>query len=372
MRGCKVFETKIAKYLACVVFAAMLLCVQMFSKVDVYGEELHYARDNDIDFYLPDGWDVEEIDPEESSDSGFEAILESSGDGMTFDVYYHKGETEDFIYFDGEDSDAASYYENQGKAVVEGFYDEVYPESQVNIGNYEIYEGDWDTYIKVEVNIAGGPDNGTQLVYLTARNSMTATADSETKPVVDRLLVFGSETGTATAAEINEIAEPIANEYYDFGYDDSLMGYNDSEESSGSYYDDTDYGPTTFQNVMGTLLTFIPFIIIVVVFIIIFRRVRKSRNALLRGTYSADRKKSMRSEKYKTIDRDKKSEKDKHKTDYRKAGSDKNIRNREESYIRSLKTLRSSGLVTKAEMHELLEKYERSKRELERRRRRKK
>ena len=83
-------------------------------------------------------------------------------------------------------------------------------------------------------------------------------------------------------------------------------------------------------------------------------------------------KKSMRSEKYKAIDRDKKSEKDKHKTDYRKAGSDKNIRNREESYIRSLKTLRSSGLVTKAEMHELLEKYERSKRELERRRRRKK
>lgn len=347
----------------------VFLFIQMSSTVNVYGDELHYIRDNDIDFYLPDGWNVEEIAPEESSGSPFETILNSSGDGMSFDVYYHKGETEDFVYFDGEDSDAASYYENQGKAVVEEFYDEVYPESRVNIGNYEIYEGDWDTYIKVEAHIISGPDMGTQVVYFTARNSIADTSDAEMKQIVDRLLVFRSESGTATAAEIDKTAEPIANEYYDFGYDDYLMGYSGPEGDDISYYDDADYGQTAFQNVIEILSTLIPLLVLAVVFIIIFRRVRKRRNTVLRGTYFADREKSLRSEKYKTIDRDKKSKKDRHKIDYREVESDKNIRNREESYIRSLETLRKSGLVTKDEMRELLEKYERTKSELERRRR---
>lgn len=364
------FGKKAEKYLLCIVLIAMMICVQMFSAVKVYGEEFHYVRDNDIDFYLPDGWDVEEIAPEESSGSSFEAILYSFGDGMTFDVYYHKGETEDFVYFYGEDSDAASYYENQGRTVVENLYNEIYPESQVTLGSYELFEGDWDTYVKTDVNISGGSGAGTQIVYFTAKNSMTDTADSETKQIVDRILIFGSENGEATAEELDEIAESVANEYYDFGYDDYLMGYSGPEEDDSSYYDNADYGQTAFQNVIGILSTLIPFIVLAVVFIIIFRRVRKRRNSLTRG-YSSNREKNTYSKKYKTKDRNKKAEKDRHNPDYIPAATDKKLSRREESYIRSLKTLRDSGLVTKSEMRELLEKYERTKRELERRQRRK-
>ena len=84
-----------------------------YTHLDVYKRQ-----DNNIDFYLPDGWDMEEIAPDESSDSGFELIASSQGDGVVFDLYYHPGETTESVYFDSSNGDAERYYEEQGLSLI--------------------------------------------------------------------------------------------------------------------------------------------------------------------------------------------------------------------------------------------------------------
>ena len=346
----------------------LMMAVQMFSAARVYAEELHYIRDNNIDFYLPDGWEVDEIPPEESAGSDFELLSSAAGDGVTFDLYYHQDEYDDYVYFDGDTSEAEEYYDAGGRDTLEDFYSEEYPNSSVTLGEESVFEGEWDTYIMVPVSVEGGETPGDQLVYFTARSSFNDSPDDGPVSTVDRILIFGNEEGgSMTAADIQDVAEPIVNGFYDFGYDDILMGDIDSDISDDYDYDyaddDTDGASTLIDGLMSALSTLIPIAVIVIVMIILFRRIRRNKR-MSRGYGDArpDRRKKDEKKNESRAERYTAGKNDGDVTKVRADASD--------GYLRSLDTLRKSGLVTREEMRELLERYERNRREMERRKRR--
>ena len=358
----------------CLAALLIMFFVQSLSVQTVYGSEIHYVRDGNIDFYLSDGWEVTEIMPEESSGS-FEQILAARGDGTTFDLYYHKGEAAEHLYFD---EDAETYYNEQGQDVVESFYSAEYAGAQTTLSAPEIFEGKWDTYLKIDVELRTGALTDEQVVYLTARSSFL-TEESGTTELVDRLFVFGSEeSGALTASELEVTAEPIVNEFYDFGYDDILMG----DKESQAVYDDSYEGETSgagdvLDTVIDIVSSLLPVAVIVIVIAIMLRRRRKSRNfnAAVRhdGGRAGDRKVR---EKARTEERGiLKADAAKPEKKQKKAKeAEETVRDKipaGDSYLRSLETLRKSGLVTRKEMQELLVRYERTRNELKRRKRRK-
>ncbi len=366
------------------VFTAVLLVLmilQIFSAEKVYAEELHYVRDNNIDFYLPDGWDVEEIAPEESSESEFEFISSSNGDGVVFDLYYHIGETSEPIYFDGGNGDAERYYEEQGRDLMERFYDEKYPGERVTVAEPELVDTTWDTYLKIRVTVESGEDQGEQLIYFSARNSIDYTYEDDSIETVDRILLFRNHQGGGmTADQLDEWAGPIAEEYYDFGYDDMLMGDMESSSFGDTYDSDggTDMG-AIFSNIVSIL---VPVIIVIVIFVAISaakKRVRRGRSSypkaglqqmsLSPGTQG--RRKAKRAEAEREKAKRTKGKRAKGSVERsRDIGSAVRREARGSGYISSLETLRKSGLVTREEMQELLDKYEKTMRDLENRKRR--
>ncbi len=364
------------------IFAAVLLIIfvlQAFSAERVYADELHYVRDNNIDFYLPDGWDMEEITPDESSDSGFELIASSQGDGVVFDLYYHPGETTESVYFDSSSGDAERYYEEQGRGMIEALYGELYPGEQITVAEPELADLTWDTYLKLMVTVGSGAGANEQLVYFSARSSYNYSYEDETRAVVDRILLFRNDQGgTMTAEQLDEWAEPIAAEYYDFGYDDILMG--DAEESSfdDTYHPDseTDSG-AVLSSVISVVMSLIFVIVIMIVVLAIKRRARRARTSYPKARWqqadlSPGKKDTAKERKKSEKDRKKNgsSKRENHDRQRQPATVSNGGRRHGSGYVESLETLRKSGLVTKAEMQELLDKYERTMRDLERRKKR--
>lgn len=367
------------------VFAAVLLvllALQVFSAEKVYADELYYIRDDNIDFYLPDGWDVEEAAPEESSGSSFELISSSHGDGVIFDLYYHLGETAEPIYFNSSNGDAEMYYETQGRELIESFYSEKYPGEQVTVAEPELADTEWDTYLKLRVTVENGADREEQLIYFSARSSANYSYEDETISVVDRILLFRNEQGeTMTADQLDEWAAPIASGYYDFGYDDILMGdVEDSSLNDNTYYSDSE---SDLGRILSDIASVVmPLLIVVVIFIVIFavkRRARKRQMSYPKARWqqtglspgTQDRKRANKDEAERRNPKKPKKKREKDGGEKRRdVGSAVRRDVKGSNYIKSLETLKKSGLVTREEMQELMDKYERDMRELKRRRRR--
>ena len=348
------------------VFAVMIVfaVMQSLCLTAVYADGYHYVRGNNIDFYLPDGWTVEETDPSESEGSDFEHISRAYDASVDFDLYYHLGSSDESIYFS---DDAAEYYDSQGHTVIEDLYGELYPQTGVSFGEMQIFQGTWDTYVVVDAT--AGSDE--QVVYLNTNSSLYYDSEADSVPLVDRILVFSSHEGSdLSAAEIRAISDPIVAEVYDFGYDEDLMGGGEEQEYDPASGDDSDedIGYSIGYHIGQILTSIAPIIVTIIIFVVIRKKVRRARqNARgFSGRIDGSRNKK------KDINR-KKQEKDRHRSEDREtAVSVKHSAvSSDNRYVRSLETLRKSGLVTRSEMQELLSKYERNMHELERRRRRK-
>ena len=101
--------------------------------------------------------------------------------------------------------------------MIEALYGELYPGEQITVAEPELADLTWDTYLKMMVTVGSGAGANEQMVYFFARISYNYSYEDETRAVVDRILLFRNDQGgTMTADQLDEWAEPIAAEYYDF------------------------------------------------------------------------------------------------------------------------------------------------------------
>lgn len=297
--------------------------------------QTYYARDDSISIELPANWYMEEY-IEETYPGEYHDILyaENSESGLRLNVYYNEVSSDGNVIelYDSEDDAALYYYEYGQKAVRMLFSDELYY-GKVYLNKPEYYQSDINTYIVVKADVnEDSNETFENIVYLTAN----MTSDGEY--YVNSILVFSKEDNEyLTEAEQKEVQE-IAGSFSDDGYYDMMNSeYDDYAES-----DDGESG--SFFSMILALLA-----------------VALGGMKLLNG------------KKLKKAVSKPKDALRKHKPLLSKSSSDQKTRQKiqprknnkvqsseaEDRYIRSLGTLRKSGLLTKAEMQEMLDKHKR-------------
>lgn len=338
-----------------------LLAILMIltTAVSVYGDEdlyQHKFREGMIELTLPEDWTVEECDPAESDGGDYQEILQAEGGaapGLQLQMYYLPEETEEYLYFQSDAEAARQYYETYGESALLGFYQQQADVEDVVLGEADFFEGQWDGFLRVDVERkkTDGPEESSdrQLVYLTA--SM-----ADNTKLVHKLLVFSAGNGAALTAQMTEQAEIIANEFYDYGYDRVLTGVSEEWQ----------------QDNRVLLLVLLPLVALAGGLFLLAKKRKGGKTArpfpplstlLSRPAEAKPAKNSKagrdaseflwkRPQVSRSVERRKPESATRVRTSAKAPSSTD-----EDRYLESLKTLHASGLLTKEEMREMLEKH---------------
>lgn len=367
------------------VFLCMLLMIFLMT-VSAYAETYYYeCRNGGISFYRESGWDswhITEIEKAESSGKPFEHIVTAgendSSDPLMFDIYFSADEVTDggYVYFYGDENDARDYYDKYGSdALVQLYAQQIASEdadAQITYGTPVFTEYQWNSFMKTEIVMRadldgdGQQENRTDTVYLTA--SMTSDANF----VINKALVFHSGSGTQLTQAQQDTAAEIADDFTEYGYGDEMTGdYSDDAEY---YTSDIDSGAIAGMVIFTALAVLI---IAAVIVIVIFRRRKMnsrpagmqfaaSGNTASSGTQAAHgekrTKQKLRDLRDAHRDRRDSSSSDMENRAHQRSSAGTVMQNDasddEQRYLDSLKTLYRSGLLTRAEMNEMIERHQ--------------
>lgn len=308
------------------------------------GGMYHDFRDGEISLYLPESWSSEEISTAESREKQYEKLLEAWDDtgesGLHLDMYIMAEEVlrNDYVYFDDDEDAALEYYEDYGSTALDELYFERL-DSEAGSGILtSTWGAEWPVFFDGQLNgflvtemkgnvqyEAMPPEDLEHTIYLTAK----MTDDSEL--VVHNILVFHNDDDTALTEQQAQLAQEIADEFYDYGYGDRMTGAkpDDSMWGAGLGMSSGDEMDVIMTLLIGIVSILAPLGIIVGVIVIIAKRAagRTGQKAERRSTVQMRTREAESAEK---------------------------------RYFESLQTLHKAGLLTKEELRDMLERHERS------------
>lgn len=332
--------------------AICTLILMLSMTVCSYAEAYYECRDDKISIDLPDDWELTEIYDEDASEDGYcEHIFTAGQTGkqpaLKLDAYYAYSDAAEgeYIYFYDDPESAETYYDDYGEAAVRQTYEYLInrtdSSAQITYGDTEFFTGQWNSFIRLNVDISADLDGDGKsearrdIVYLTAQ--MT---DGE-RYIVHNMLIFGNGTPEGPEAAEAEIIETIADSFYDYGYGaykkDDLVDYD------YQYYGDN--AGVDVGVVIGTVVWVI-IIVAGVIALIAFKKKKKKKASPAAWMPAGGRQEAG----YKAPG-----------GFSAKAGSKASATastDAEARYIRSLKTLYKSGLLTRDEMNEMIAKHQ--------------
>ena len=375
------------------IIALMLILMTVFA----YGEELEAGsyRDDEIEISFPAACSIEEIESSGEADGGFEHILTadmSSGDmPVKFDMYYSlNSEAEDYIYFHEDKESAFRYYDDYGAVEIAALAEEFSEDKLLSLDEADYYEGEWVTYLVVKAVFErkDGKDPYDGLVYITACSAGDM--------LVNKIMIFSGRDGNVSADELKAEAQPVVDSFYDYGYDEVMAGVSEDD----TYYGESDEAGSLFGEYFEI---FIGIVVLICVLLIKtgagskiaekFSAGGAGKNSQIKPLHKKTKKKRTEEYLYK-----KPKGNPAEKGSYRSSGRKREenclhkIRRRKEKpqsgqaagaagqntahysehgfsrpasaedrYIESLETLLKSGLLTRSEMIEMIEKHNRMK-----------
>lgn len=382
-------------------FAAVLMVIVllMSTAAAVYAES-YSMRNGQINMELPESWNAMEYDVgvDEFSDGWAEQIFEAdNGTGITGELYYIAQRAEyleyeeslPYLYMDSED-DLQTYYEDYGENVLNDFYQEYLEQDLTLSAEPKYYANDWIHYLELEATaaVSDGGKETRQLIYLTAQADM-----------VHKIFIFQDPGVKSDYAALRKAAQPIMDSFYDYGYDEEMVG--EHADSSNSVFPlDGDW-----------MSQVVPIIVVILVIIISYNKAKQNKSGRKRSAIPKAARTQKKSESMGMPDQrkhadwkdlikpqnlnpkntksqspkkrsarqagegaghahmqgegftrknDGKSERSARTNTLSEAGKKRQYRPAQsslESYDECLKTLMKSGLVTRAEYNELLEKH---------------
>ncbi len=346
----------------------MVMLIMISGSAAVYADTYHELRDTEIELLLPDSWEYDEIEKSLSEGYSYEWIAETyedfdSDNGLCMDLYY----MHDFIggaevcNITGDD-DGREYFELYGKAAIETLYDELDWGESIEFGEVSLYEGEYSNQLMVPIE--GDYGDGTvfdHVIYLDCEMLYEANDDGE-RAVVHMIKMFyrGDEL-PMDAADI-KTAEEIADNFYDYGYYEN--GYFGKGNGIGS-------------EIFEFILTILPFVVLIPGMIAAgIKKLpdllgesetisKKSRPKKKKPTPMPTEKKSFgrKESKRRSAEIKQLESKSMKESSFGRAvdSGPKKAMTSEERYLQSLHTLRKSGLLTREEMVDMLERHERNK-----------
>ena len=372
------------------VFLCMLLLI-FATASGAYAETYYFeCRDGRISIYRESGWDswqIAEVDKAESSGNPFEHIMTAAESGsidpLMFDIYFSDAAAldGDYVYFYGDENDALDYYDKYGiNALVQLYAEQIAsadPDAQITYGTPVFTEYQWNSFLKTDVVMTadldgdGHQESRADTVFLTA--SMTSDANF----VINEVLVFHNGYGLQLTQDQQDTAAEIVDEFSEYGYGDDMTGDN----SGDAVY----YADGISDGAIGAMVIFTVAIVLIIaaaVVAVILRRRKmnggsagtqfrmpgssgtsgmhtaqssaKRRNRKLRDLHDAHRDHIDRSGRAAGAARERRAR----QSSSAGAVMQQAVSSDEQRYLDSLKTLYKSGLLTRAEMNEMIERHQ--------------
>lgn len=301
-------------------------------------------RDGDISLYVPRETDIEEYEDDGGHIATFSLKMDD-GNAVQTDLYFTAVQDDsEYVYFNGKKEEGYSYYYHWGEDAIKEVYDESSEDHDFELTKIEkkdFYQGNYVSFVRAEAELENEKTDETRYdaIYITGN---TAGGDY----IVSRVFIFRNGSSKVSGT-YKEIEESMLQDYYDF-YDDNFVGADtgsDSTQNDGNDSFNSDSALDVFLDIAPVL------VIAAVLFGIWLRRKRyagehqhKARETRIDGgtlkRFNPLKKISSES-----------------KTEEKLCGDFVPATDAEERYYQSLLTLRKSGLLTRAEMSEMLQKH---------------
>lgn len=372
------------------VFLCMLLLI-FATASGAYAETYYFeCRDGGISIYKESGWDswqIAEVDKTESSGKPFEHIMTAAENGISdplmFDIYFSADAVTDgdYIYFYSDENDARDYYDKYGKNALVQLYTEQIasadPGAQITYGTPVFTEYQWNSFLKTDIVMTADLDGDGQQESRTDTVFLTASMTSNANFVINEVLVFHNGYGLQLTQDQQDTAAEIVDEFSEYGYGDDMTG----DHSDDAVY----YADGISDGAIGAMAIFtvaIVLIIAAVVVAVILRRRKmnggsagtqfrmpgssgtsgmhaaqssaKRRDRKLRDLHDAHRDHIDRSGRAAGAARERRAR----QSSSAGAVMQQAVSSDEQRYLDSLKTLYKSGLLTRAEMNEMIERHQ--------------
>ncbi len=364
------------------VFLCMLLLI-FATASGAYAETYYFeCRDGRISIYRESGWDswqIAEVDKAESSGNPFEHIMTAAESGsidpLMFDIYFSDAAAldGDYVYFYGDENDALDYYDKYGKnALVQLYAEQIAsadPDAQITYGTPVFTEYQWNSFLKTDVVMTadldgdGHQESRADTVFLTA--SMT----SDDNFVINQALVFHNGYGLQLTQDQQDTVAEIVDEFSEYGYGDDMTGDN----SGDAVY----YADGISDGAIGAMVIFTVAIVLIIaaaVVVVILRRRKMNGRAAgtqfrmpgssgTSGMHAAQSSAKLHDAHRDHIDRSGRAagaagERRARQSSSAGAVMQQAVSSDEQRYLDSLKTLYKSGLLTRAEMNEMIERHQ--------------
>ena len=372
------------------VFLCMLLLI-FATASGAYAETYYFeCRDGGISIYKESGWDswqIAEVDKTESSGKPFEHIMTAAENGISdplmFDIYFSADAVTDgdYVYFYSDENDARDYYDKYGKNALVQLYTEQIasadPGAQITYGTPVFTEYQWNSFLKTDVVMTADLDGDGQQESRTDTVFLTASMTSNANFVINEVLVFHNGYGLQLRQDQQDTAAEIVDEFSEYGYGDDMTG----DHSDDAVY----YADGISDGAIGAMAIFTVAIVLIIaaaVVAVILRRRKmnggsagtqfrmpgssgtsgmhaaqssaKRRDRKLRDLHDAHRDHIDRSGRAAGAARERRAR----QSSSAGAVMQQAVSSDEQRYLDSLKTLYKSGLLTRAEMNEMIERHQ--------------
>lgn len=356
-----------------------------------YAETYYFeCRDGGISIYKESGWDswqIAEVDKTESSGKPFEHIMTAAENGISdplmFDIYFSADAMTDgdYVYFYSDENDALDYYDKYGKNALVQLYTEQIasadPGAQITYGTPVFTEYQWNSFLKTDIVMTADLDGDGQQESRTDTVFLTASMTSNANFVINEVLVFHNGYGLQLTQDQQDTAAEIVDEFSEYGYGDDMTG----DHSDDAVY----YADGISDGAIGAMAIFTVAIVLIIaaaVVAVILRRRKmnggsagtqfrmpgssgtsgmhaaqssaKRRDRKLRDLHDAHRDHIDRSGRAAGAARERRAR----QSSSAGAVMQQAVSSDEQRYLDSLKTLYKSGLLTRAEMNEMIERHQ--------------
>lgn len=234
-----------------VIAVMVVLAAMLAAPMAVFGDETWMFRDDRIKADFPDGEVTEcdsiTVDSDEvrNFEKIAEAVLDDERGTMVAGIYFIADESSDgdYYYLSSDSEEADDYYVNYGEKAIREMYSNIEDCKLVSLIQDGQYISDWYTFIRVIADVKTGSGTHSEAIYLTA-----ASTDSYT---VSKAIVLSPAEGSVLSADdMEDMAKPVIDSFFDYGYDGVMVGESyDDEYASDDYDSDFDAG-----NIMNTLI----------------------------------------------------------------------------------------------------------------------
>ena len=372
------------------VFLCMLLLI-FATASGAYAETYYFeCRDGGISIYKESGWDswqIAEVDKTESSGKPFEHIMTAAENGISdprmFDIYFSADAVTDgdYVYFYSDENDARDYYDKYGKNALVQLYTEQIasadPGAQITYGTPVFTEYQWNSFLKTDIVMTADLDGDGQQESRTDTVFLTASMTSNANFVINEVLVFHNGYGLQLTQDQQDTAAEIVDEFSEYGYGDDMTG----DHSDDAVY----YADGISDGAIGAMAIFTVAIVLIIaaaVVAVILRRRKmnggsagtqfrmpgssgtsgmhaaqssaKRRDRKLRDLHDAHRDHIDRSGRAAGAARERRAR----QSSSAGAVMQQAVSSDEQRYLDSVKTLYKSGLLTRAEMNEMIERHQ--------------